>query len=85
MRWSSVFAAVGLFVLALGAVIYVLPFVFPTCTVAQYSVCTPSYLSPAQSIEVFFVGLAFVGVALVVAVQELEASLLQESPDQGRA
>jgi 4-amino-4-deoxy-L-arabinose transferase-like glycosyltransferase len=84
LRWSTVFAAAGLIVVALGAIVYVLPFVFPNCTTAQYSVCTPSYLTPAQSVEVFFVGLALVGVALVFAVQEFEASFRPEPPVQGR-
>ncbi|HII40316.1 MAG TPA: hypothetical protein HA326_03765 [Thermoplasmata archaeon] len=85
MKWSTVFTAAGLIVVALGAIVYVLPFVFPTCTTVRYSVCTPSYLSPAESFEVFLVGLALIGVAIVVAIHEFEESLRTGPPREGGA
>lgn len=71
MRWSSVFAAVGLVVVAVGISAILLPFVFTFCTGTGPIVCSPGPVSSTLGLEAVFVGLAVIGVGIIVALQEL--------------
>ncbi len=80
VKWSTVFASLGLLVVLLGVALILAPYALPTCGGGGPFGCTSGFGSGGFGVETILVGLGFVGVGIVVAIQEVQERLTPPPP-----